>query len=128
ILAIGPGALLTSGQISGTAALSDAGIDGRATLNLTANEAVVRGAGGLRFWRGTITADGPLSRLPVAVDLRGAYGANRWRFKGDGFYASGDKTSGLALNGEGRFGSADFKTLETARLGFGDGQRFADLK
>lgn len=128
ILAVGPGALLTSGQISGTAVLSDAGADGRATLNLTAQDAVVRGAAGLRFGRGTITADGPLSRLPVAVDLRGAYGTNRWRFKGDGVYAGGEKASGLALDGEGRFGSADFKTLETARLGFGAGQRFADLK
>ncbi len=128
ILDIGPGALLTSGQITGTAVLSDAGADGRATLNLTARDASVRGAGGLRFGRGTITADGPLSRLPVVVDLRGAYGANRWRFKGDGVYAGQDNATGLALNGEGRFGSADFKTIETARLGFGGGQRFADVK
>ena len=128
ILDIGPGAVLSSGQISGAAMLSDAGPDGRATLNLTANNAVVRGAAGLRFWRGTVTAEGPLSRLPVVVDLRGAYGTNRWAFKGDGVYAAGDKASGLALNGEGRFGSVDFRTLEAAQLGFGGGQRFADLK
>lgn len=128
ILDIGPGAILTAGQISGTAVLTDAGADGRATLNLAASNAVVRGAGGLRFGRGSITADGPLSRLPVAVDLRGAYGENRWRFRGDGIYARSDKASGLALNGEGRFGTADFRTVETAQLGFGGGQRFANLK
>ncbi len=128
IVAAGPGAVLTTGRISGTAVLSDAGPDGRATLNLVAENAEVRGAGGLRFWRGTITADGPISRLPLAVDLRGSYGPNRWRFKGDGVLAGGETANGLALNGEGRFGSADFKTLETARLGFGGGQRFADLK
>ncbi len=128
ILDVGPGAILATGQITGTAVLSDAGPDGRATLNLSASDATVRGVGGLRFGRGTITADGPLSRLPIVVDLRGAYGANRWRFKGDGVYATQDKTTGLALNGEGRFGSADFKTVETARIGFGGGQRFADVK
>jgi len=128
ILDIGPGAILTAGQISGTAVLTDAGADGRATLNLAASNAEVRGAGGLRFGRGSITADGPLSRLPVAVDLRGAYGENRWRFRGDGIYARSDKASGLALNGEGRFGTADFRTVETAQLGFGGGQRFVNLK
>ncbi|MDO9472401.1 MAG: translocation/assembly module TamB domain-containing protein [Caulobacter sp.] len=128
ILDVGPGAILTSGQISGTAVLSDSGPDGRATLNLTAREASVRGAGGLRFARGTITADGSLSRLPIVVDMRGTYGANRWRFRGDGVYAAQDKATGLALNGEGRFGAADFKTVETARIGFGGGQRFADVK
>ncbi len=127
-LAIGPGALLTQGQINGTAVLTDAAGGGRAKLNLTAENAVVRGAGGLRFWRGTITADGPMARLPITADLRGAYGTNRWRFKGDGVYTSENAANGLALNGEGRFGSADFKTLETARLGFSGKQRFADLK
>jgi translocation and assembly module TamB len=128
ILDIGPGAILTAGQITGTAVLTETGSDGRATLNLTARDATVRGAGGLRFGRGTITADGPLARLPIAVDMRGTYGTNRWRFKGDGVYAAQENATGLALNGEGRFGSADFKTLETARLGFGGGQRFAEVK
>ena len=128
ILDIGPGVILSAGQIAGSAVLSDGGPDGRATLNLAVQNATVRGAGGLYFGRGTITADGPLSRLPIAVDLRGAYGANRWRFKGDGVYAGQENATGLALNGEGRFGSADFRTIETARLGFGGGQRFADVK
>ncbi len=128
ILAIGPGAILTQGQINGTAVLSDAGPDGRATLNLTAQNAVVRGGGGLRLWRATITADGPMSRLPITADVRGAYGTNRWRFIGTGVYSGGEKTTGLTLDGSGRFGSADFKTLETARFSFGGQQRAADLK
>ena len=127
ILAIGPGALLTQGQINGTAAITDAAGETRATLNLTAQNAVVRGAGGLRFWRGSITADGPLSQLPLKLDLRGAYGTNRWRFIGDGVFAQNNGSTGLALNGSGRFGSAEFKTLETARIGFAGKERFADL-
>lgn len=127
ILAIGPGAILTEGKINGTAAISDAAGGTRATLNLTAENAVVRGAGGLRFWRGSITADGPLSRLPLKLDLRGAYGANRWRFAGDGVFSQANGSTGLALNGNGRFGSAEFKTLETARIGFAGKERFADL-
>jgi translocation and assembly module TamB len=128
ILAVGPGAVLVQGQINGTAVLADAPGGARATLNLTAQNATLRGTGGVRFGRAEIVADGPLSRLPVSVDARGTYGENRWRFKGSGVYASNDNANGLALDGEGRFGSAEFKTLETARLGFGGGQRFADLK
>ncbi|MFA7261635.1 MAG: translocation/assembly module TamB domain-containing protein [Caulobacter sp.] len=128
ILAIGPGAILTEGAISGSARVVDAAGGPRATLNLTALNATLRGAGGLRFSSARFTADGPLERLPVSVDGRGAYGSNSWRFKGDGFFAQRGDNTGLALDGEGRFGSADFRTLETAKIGFGGGQRFADLK
>jgi len=128
ILAIGPGAILTQGQINGTAAVTNAAGGARTTLNLTAQNAIVRGAGGLRLWRGTITADGPLSRLPLKLDLRGTYGTNRWRFVGSGIFAQTNGSTGLALDGDGRFGSADFKTLQTARIGFAGKERFADLK
>jgi len=128
ILAIGPGAILTQGSINGTAALNDAAGGPRATLNLTADRAVLRGAGGLSFWKAAITADGPLSHLPLTIDARGSYNENRWRFKGTGVYAGGDKATGLALDGEGRFGSADFKTVQTARIGFSGKERFADVK
>lgn len=127
ILAIGPGAVLTTGQVNGTAAITDAAGGTRATLNLTAENAVLRSVPGFRVWRGSISADGPLSRLPLKLDLRGAYNSNRWRFVGDGVYAQNEQGTGLALNGSGRFGSADFKTLETARIGFSGKQRFADL-
>ncbi len=127
ILAVGPGAVLSGGQINGTAAITDAAGGARATLNLTAQNATLRAVPGLRFWRGSITADGPLSRLPLKLDLRGAYNSNRWRFIGTGVFAQNDGSTGLALDGEGRFGSADFKTLETARIGFAGHERFADL-
>lgn len=128
ILAIGPGAILTEGAISGAARVVDAADGPRATLNLTALNAMLRGAGGLRFSSATLAADGPLERLPLTLDGRGAYGSNSWRFKGGGFFARRGDSTGLALDGEGRFGSAEFRTLETARIGFGGGQRFADLK
>ena len=128
ILAISPGAILTEGAITGSARVVDAAGGPRAILNLTARNAALRGGGGLRFSSAVITADGPLERLPVTLDGRGAYGSNSWRFKGSGFFAQRDGSTGLALDGEGRFGSAEFRTLETARIGFGGGQRFADLK
>lgn len=126
-LAIGPGALLTQGQISGSARVVDAPGGPRATLDLNARNAVVRGGGGLHLAALTLTADGPLERLPISLDGRGTYGVNRWRFKGGGNFAQRGAATGLALDGEGRFASADFRTLETARIGFGGGQRFADL-
>ena len=128
VLAIGPGAILTEGAINGTARITDAVGGPRAVFDLTARNAALRGASGLRFSAATITANGPLERLPLTIDGRGAYGTNPWRFKGGGFFAQRDGVTGLALEGEGRFGSADFKTLEAARIGFGKGQKFADLK
>ncbi len=128
ILAIGPGAVLTEGNVSGSARIIDAAGGPRATLNLTARNAALRGASGLRFSSATVTADGPLDRLPVTIDGRGAYGSNSWRFKGSGFFAQRGDSTGLALDGDGKFGTAEFRTLETARIGFGGGQKFADLK
>jgi translocation and assembly module TamB len=128
VLAIGPGAVLTEGAINGTARIADAAGGPRAVFDLTARNAALRGASGLRFSAATITANGPLERLPLTIDGRGAYGSNPWRFKGGGFFAQRDGATGLALEGEGRFGSADFKTLEAARIGFGKGQKYADLK
>lgn len=126
-LAISPGALLTEGTINGSARIVDAGGGPRATLNLIARSAALRGASGLRFAQATISADGPLERLPLVIDGRGSYGANPWRFKGSGFFAQRGGNTGLALEGAGRFGTAEFRTLEAARIGFGGGQRFADL-
>ncbi|MBI5940483.1 MAG: translocation/assembly module TamB domain-containing protein, partial [Caulobacterales bacterium] len=128
VLAIGPGAILTEGAINGTARITDAAGGPRALFDLTARNAALRGASGLRFSAATITANGPLERLPLTLDARGAYGSNPWRFKGGGFFAQRDGATGLALDGEGRFGSADFRTLEAARIGFGKGQRYAELK
>ena len=127
-LTVGPGAVLTEGTISGTVVIAAAAGGPRATLDLTARNAALRGASGLRFSAATLTANGPLERLPLTIDGRGAYGVNPWRFKGTGFFAQRGGSTGLALDGEGRFGSADFRTLEAARIGFGDGQTFADLK
>jgi len=126
-LAIGPGALLTQGQVAGTARIVDAAEGPRATLDLSVRNAVPRGGESLHFAALTLTADGPLERLPIRFDGRGAYGTNRWRFKGDGFFAQRGEAIGLALDGEGHFANADFRTLETARIGFGGGQRLADL-
>ncbi len=127
VLAISPGAVLTEGTVTGSARIVDAVGGPRATLNLAARNAAIRGASGLRFSSATFTADGPLERLPVAIDGRGAYGANSWRFKGSGFYAQRGENTGLALDGEGKFGTAEFRTLESARIGFGGGQKFANL-
>ncbi|MFZ5670050.1 MAG: translocation/assembly module TamB domain-containing protein [Pseudomonadota bacterium] len=127
-LAIGPGAVLTQGALTGSARLVDAAGGPRARLDLVARNAAVRGTGGLVLSTATIGADGPLDRLPVTIDGRGAYGQNRWRFRGGGIYVQRGDATGLSLEGEGRFGNADFRTLEAARIGFGAGERFADLK
>lgn len=131
-LAIGPGILLTEGAIEGQARIVDTVGGARATLNLTAKDAVLRDAAGLSLDAATITADGPLDRLPVRIQAsgaapNGAYGvdvaglltevrqgeANAWQ---------------LTFDGTGKSGRAQLRTTETARLVFGGPTTEAHLK
>jgi translocation and assembly module TamB len=105
-LAISPGAILTEGTINGSARIVDAGGGPRATLNLIARSAALRGASGLRFAQATISADGPLERLPLVIDGRGSYGVESLALQGQRASSpSASGNTGLALDGSGRFGT-----------------------
>lgn len=119
-VAIGPGAFLPRGRVTGSARIVDApGATGAsATLDLTAED-VASGAWKVRSAR--IRADGPLSRLPLSVDARGEAPGGRWRLGGTGELSQTGRGYDLALDAAGRMGHTEVKTRETARVSFGGG-------
>jgi translocation and assembly module TamB len=126
-VAVGPGAFLPQGQVTGSAKLVDAPGGGVAiaTLDLTAED-VASGAWKVRSAR--IKADGPLSRLPLSIDARGEAPGGRWRFGGTGELAQAGKIYDLTLNAAGRLGRTEVKTREAAKVRFGDGPTQARLR
>ena len=63
-------------------------------------------------------ADGPLDRLPYRVAAE-SDDALPWRLNGTGVLARAGERRELTLDGSGRVRSAEVRTLETARVGFG---------
>ena len=126
-VAIGRGAFLPQGQVTGSAKLVDAPGGGSpvATLDLTAED-VASGAWKVRSAR--VRADGPLARLPMAIDARGEAPGGRWRLNGSGELAQTEKLYDLTLNLAGRMGRTEIKTREAAKIRFGDGPTQARLR
>lgn len=119
-LALGPGALLDAGRATGKLRIVDAAGGPRVSLRLTAVDAVSRG-GGASFHSLSLTADGPLRRLPFTARAQGAAAGAPWRVAGSGVFstASGEET--LSFTGAGRVRQADLRTLQPAQMRFGPG-------
>lgn len=115
-VAVGPGAFLPQGRVTGSARIIDAPGGARATLDLTAEEIV---QGGWRVRTARIKADGPLANLPLTLDAQGVAPGGRWRLAGSGALAQSPDDYSLTLDASGRMGRTDVKTRETARLRFG---------
>lgn len=130
VFAIGPGVLLTEGSIAGTAKVVDSSVGARATLNLTAKDAVLRDAAGLTLDAATITADGPLDRLPLRIQASGAAPNGSYSLDANGILTEQPQAQGwqLTLDGSGKLGRTQIRTTETARLVFGGPVTEAHLK
>ncbi|WP_312165275.1 translocation/assembly module TamB domain-containing protein [Phenylobacterium sp.] len=120
------GAFLDGGVVAGAVKIVDAAGGPRASLNLTANDAVLPGAR-IALRNGVITADGPLSRLPYQARLQGVSSSDRWRLDGGGTLSTGDGYE-LAFTGGGAFGRREVKTVEPVVLRFGGPERSARLR
>ena len=127
-LAIGPGAFLSQGRLYGTVRIADAVGGARADIDLTAQNAVLIGAGDVTIRSGTLRGTGPLARLPVAIKAEGSARPGPWRIDGNGVLSSDDDGYALALNASGRLGRADLRTTETALLRFGGPEQTARLR
>lgn len=121
------GAFLDGGAVAGSVKIVDAAGGARATLNLTASDAVLPGS---RFAvrNGAITADGPLSRLPYQARLQGVSASERWRLDGAGVLTAQEPGYELTFAGDGAYGRRNMKTLEPAILRFGGAERSASLR
>ena len=115
-VAIGPGAFLPQGHVSGSARIVDAPTGGRATLDLTAED-IANGNWKVRTAR--IKADGPLANLPLSLDAQGVAPGGRWRVTGSGALAQNAADYALSLDATGRMGRTEVKTRETASIRFG---------
>ena len=121
------GAFLDAGEIKGTAKIVDAAGGPRATLDLTADSAILPGSR-VALRSGRITANGPLDQLPYQADLQGLSASERWNLTGGGTFSSGKAGYQLTFNGGGRYGRRDLKTVEPAVLRMGGGERSARLR
>ncbi|HEY9235894.1 MAG TPA: translocation/assembly module TamB domain-containing protein, partial [Phenylobacterium sp.] len=124
---VAKGAFLEGGEIAGAVKVVDAAGGPRATLDLTADQAVLPGSR-IAVRSGRITANGSLSQLPYRADLQGVSASDRWNLAGGGALSSGDGGYQLTFDGSGRYGRRELKTMEPAVLRMGGGERSARLR
>ena len=126
-IAVTRGAFLDGGRLSGTVRLAETSGAPRAALNLTAENAQPFGAG-FAVRAGKITAEGPLDRLPYAVQATGASDGGAWGFNGRGTFAEAKPGYAATFDGQGRLGGRELRTTETAQIRFGGPEQSARLK
>ena len=126
-LAVGPGAFLAAGRLSGDLRVTGDGGTGQARLNLAADQARWAGSG-LTVRKARLTAEGPLSRLPYALAAEGGSGGGGWTLAGQGALAELGDAHLLTFDGSGRIGKRDLRTSETASLRFGPDGRVGRLR
>ncbi len=126
-VAITRGAFLDAGRAGGSVKILDAAGGPRATLALTAENARMTGSTfAVRSAR--LTADGPLARLPYAVQADGATTTERWSVNGRGVFSQADPGYAVSFDGAGKLGARDLHTVETAAIRFGGPDQSARLR
>jgi translocation and assembly module TamB len=125
-LSIGPGAFLSRGEASGHLTIAEAPGGARAQLKLTAAGAMSR-EGGVLIEKASLTADGPLAKMPYRVDVAGFSSHGSWRAAGAGVIDGVAGELGATFEGAGKVRDADFKTLAPVVLKLGDHARSLSL-
>jgi len=115
-VAVGPGAFLAQGRVSGAVRIVEAADGANAVLDLTAED-VIGGAWKMRS--ATIKASGPLARLPLTFAARGEAPAGRWALNGSGVLSEQGQEYALALDASGTMARTEVRTRETAQIRFG---------
>jgi translocation and assembly module TamB len=126
-LAVGRGAFLEAGKIAGLVKIADAPGGPRAQLSLSADGARAPGSS-TTLVAGRLTAEGPLARLPYALEAQGVSGAGKFAADGRGVLSQASPGFAATFDGSGRLGGRDLRTLETATFRFGGPERSARLK
>ncbi|MDQ2861476.1 MAG: translocation/assembly module TamB domain-containing protein, partial [Pseudomonadota bacterium] len=117
-LSIGPGVLLSEGHAGGRVRIVDAPGGPQANLSLEASDAVLA-HGGAGVGTLTLTADGPLRRLPYRASAQGAMAGGPWRLAGSGVLSEAAGEHALSFSGAGHLHRADFHTLTPAQFRLG---------
>lgn len=126
-LDVGPGAFLDAGRANGSLRIVDGAGGPRANLALTARNArwggrdfVVRAA--------SLTADGPMSRLPFALSARGVSQRGPWTVDGGGTATSLEPGYRIGFDGKAGIAGRLLETTETATFRFGGEDSAARLR
>jgi translocation and assembly module TamB len=117
-VAIGPGLLLARGQASGTVRIVKGGGPASASVQLTAQDAVVRGSA-VSLKSARLTATGPLDRLPYQLTAQGQTGVTPFSVDGSGVYAQRDRLQTVSFLGKGEVRKVAFRTAEPVIVQFG---------
>lgn len=125
-LAIGPGAILSRGAVTGTLRIVDGAEAAMADLSLNIRDAVPVG-GELAIVAGRLTAEGPVDQLAYDLSASGGYGGERWDLSGRGALAQVDTAHTATFMGRGGYGGRQLSTLEPAIFRFDDGVRTAQI-
>jgi len=123
---VGPGVLLSEGHAGGRVKIVDAPGGARATLAFEASNAVFA-QGGAAIKTLTISADGPLRRLPYRASAQGAMAGGPWRIAGSGVLSETAGDHALSFSGAGHWRRADFHTLIPAQFRLANGRSSARL-
>jgi translocation and assembly module TamB len=114
-VALGRGAVLDGGRISGAVKIVDAPGGARASLDLTAANAVLpRAMATIRS--GRVTASGPLARLPYETHMSGQLPSGPWSLDGQGTLAIEQASYALTFSGDGKAGGRALRTVEPTLL------------
>jgi translocation and assembly module TamB len=114
-VALGPGVFLDQGHASGRVQITQAAGGPQGRLQLTgANLAFPGGSGGLESL--TLSAEGPLRRLPYRIEARGAASGVAARLSGSGLLSGAAADRTITFAGAGRAGAADFRTTSPAQV------------
>jgi len=126
-LAVGRGAFLEAGRLGGVVKIVDTPAGPRARLDLKAEGARTPGSA-TTLTTARLTAEGPLTRLPYALDAKGVASAGVFQATGHGIFSQVQPGYAATFDGAGRLGARDLRTTETASFRFGGPERSARLR
>ncbi len=109
------GAFLDGGRLSGALRVRDAAGGPQANLSLR-GQAVQLPGSPMVIRTATVTADGPLSRLPYTLDVRGASDRGPWAVEGQGVLSDLAPGYGVTFAGQGRLAGRGLRTTEAASV------------
>ncbi len=125
-VAIGPGALLTAGEASGTLKIAN-GRTPTVAVDLTASNTVIRGSS-VFLAKARLTAQGPVSRAPFKLTAEGRAPQGAFSLDGSGVYENTASARRLTLEGQGKFRDLAFHTLEPAVFGLSGTDRVTRVR
>jgi translocation and assembly module TamB len=126
-LTVGKGAFLEAGSLSGSLAVEDVAGGPQASLTLRGRNVQLPGVH-FAVRAASLTADGPIARLPYALDLRGASLRGPWNIQGQGLLMESGQDRRLTFSGQGRWAGQTLRTTEDAEVRFGEAGRRASVR